>query len=114
MNKSLSFVPMALCCLPLSSLAAPPVTSLTPAAAVEGRIMLATIEGTGFVSGATVTFEAGGIEDVRTAAETISTEFISATTLEVYLNVTAGSFTGAARGPTVTNNDGSGSGGPPG
>ncbi|OGB89917.1 hypothetical protein A2625_04155 [candidate division WOR-1 bacterium RIFCSPHIGHO2_01_FULL_53_15] len=110
MNKSLSFVPMALCCLTLSSLAAPTVTSLTPAAAVEGRIMLATIEGTGFVSGATVTFEAGGIEDARTAAETISTEVKSATKLEVYLNVTAGSFTGAARDLTVTNNDGSGSG----
>jgi hypothetical protein len=86
--------------LAVTAWAAPTVTTLTPGAVYEGKITVATIEGTGFVAGATVTFEAGGILELRSA------EVKSATKLELYIDIQPGILIGVARDLFVTNPDG--------
>lgn len=92
-----------------AAVAAPFPASITPATAIDGKILVATIEGNGFIAGSSdtrVTFEVGGILDARTGLSNISAEVVSASKIQVYLNVTRGAFIGSARALTVTNPDG--------
>lgn len=75
------------------------VASTSPATAAQGRQDLAvTINGTGFVSGATVAFGGAGIS-------LDSTTFVSATRIDVVIDITGAAATGA-RNVVVTNPDG--------
>ncbi len=76
----------------------PTITSLNPASRGQGATNQSiTVTGTGFQSGAVVTFSGSGV--------TATTAFNSATQLTLSLTVTSGAATGA-RNVTVTNPDG--------
>ena len=91
MRKAMAGLCLGLWCLCGAAVALTPrVDSCTPSSALQGAIIKVQVNGASFESGATVTINGGSIFDANTgtaALTSIEATFISANTLEVYLDV---------------------------